>query len=131
MVLVYAYSEFTLASVLVAALGAATDSRPILGCSRLVGDCRPVVGRGRSRPPSNSSSSATSCSLTTRKRVAGIAPSEDPFEPFAKLLKGADVAVGNLECVIAEKGEPVPKPFQFLADPHWIPVLKKHFTALW
>jgi poly-gamma-glutamate capsule biosynthesis protein CapA/YwtB (metallophosphatase superfamily) len=55
---------------------------------------------------------------------------EDPFEPFAGLLKEADVAVGNLECVIAEKGEPVPKTFQFLADPRCIPVLKKHFTAL-
>jgi poly-gamma-glutamate synthesis protein (capsule biosynthesis protein) len=55
---------------------------------------------------------------------------EDPFEPFAGLLKEADVAVGNLECVIAEKGEPVPKPFQFLAYPRCIPVLKKHFTAL-
>jgi poly-gamma-glutamate capsule biosynthesis protein CapA/YwtB (metallophosphatase superfamily) len=55
---------------------------------------------------------------------------EDPFEPFAGLLKEADVAVGNLECVIAEKGEPVPKPFQFRADPRCIPLLKKHFTAL-
>ncbi len=55
---------------------------------------------------------------------------EDPFEPFAGLLKEADVAVGNLECVIAEKGEPVPKPFQYRADPRCIPFLKKHFTAL-
>ncbi len=55
---------------------------------------------------------------------------EDPFEPFAGLLKEADMAVGNLECVIAEKGEPVPKPFQYRADPRCIPVLKKHFTAL-
>ena len=55
---------------------------------------------------------------------------EDPFEPFAGLLKEADVAVGNLECVIAEKGEPVPKACQFLANPRCIPVLKKHFTAL-
>jgi poly-gamma-glutamate synthesis protein (capsule biosynthesis protein) len=55
---------------------------------------------------------------------------KDPFEPFAGLLKEADVAVGNLECVIAEKGEPVPKRFQFRADPRCIPLLKKHFTAL-
>jgi len=55
---------------------------------------------------------------------------EDPFEPFAGLLKEADVAVGNLECVIAEKGEPVPKAFQFRANSRCIPVLKKHFTAL-
>ncbi len=55
---------------------------------------------------------------------------EDPFEPFAGLLKDADVAVGNLECVIAEKGEPVPKAFQFRANPRCIAILKKHFTAL-
>lgn len=55
---------------------------------------------------------------------------EDPFEPFAALLKEADIAVGNLECVVAEKGTPVPKPYQFRADPQCIPVLKKHFTAV-
>ncbi len=54
----------------------------------------------------------------------------DPFEPFAKLLKEADISVGNLECVIAEKGVAVEKPFTFLAHPRCIPVLKKHFTAL-
>jgi len=55
---------------------------------------------------------------------------KDPFEPFAPVLSNADIAVGNLECVIAEKGSPVPKPFQFRADPRCIPLLKKHFAAL-
>ncbi len=53
----------------------------------------------------------------------------DPFEPFASLLKGADIAVGNLECVVAEKGDPVKKPYRYRADPRCLPVLKQHFTA--
>jgi poly-gamma-glutamate capsule biosynthesis protein CapA/YwtB (metallophosphatase superfamily) len=54
----------------------------------------------------------------------------DPFEPCASLLKNADVAIGNLECVIAEKGERVKKPYNFRADPRCIPLLKQHFTVL-
>jgi poly-gamma-glutamate synthesis protein (capsule biosynthesis protein) len=54
----------------------------------------------------------------------------DPFEPCADLLKSADIAIGNLECVIAEKGERVKKPYNFRANPRCIPLLKQHFTAL-
>ena len=53
----------------------------------------------------------------------------DPFTPFAKILKQADLAIGNLECVVAGKGEPVKKPYRFLAHPRCLPVLKQHFTA--
>jgi poly-gamma-glutamate synthesis protein (capsule biosynthesis protein) len=53
----------------------------------------------------------------------------DPFEPFASLLKAADISVGNLECVVAEKGEPVKKPYRYRADPRCLPLLKQHFTA--
>jgi poly-gamma-glutamate capsule biosynthesis protein CapA/YwtB (metallophosphatase superfamily) len=53
----------------------------------------------------------------------------DPFEPFASLLKEADIAIGNLECVVAEKGEPVKKPYRFRANPQCLPLLKQHFTA--
>jgi poly-gamma-glutamate capsule biosynthesis protein CapA/YwtB (metallophosphatase superfamily) len=54
----------------------------------------------------------------------------DPFEPCASLFKNADVAIGNLECVVAEKGQRVKKPYNFRADPRCIPLLKQHFTAL-
>jgi hypothetical protein len=54
----------------------------------------------------------------------------DPFEPCAALLKNADVSIGNLECVIAESGERVKKPYNFRAEPRCIPLLKQHFTAL-
>jgi poly-gamma-glutamate synthesis protein (capsule biosynthesis protein) len=53
----------------------------------------------------------------------------DPFEPCAKMLKKADIAIGNLECVVAEKGERVKKPYNFRADPRCIPLLKQHFTV--
>ncbi len=53
----------------------------------------------------------------------------DPFKPFAGLLKQADIAIGNLECVVAEAGEPVKKPYRYLAQPRCLPVLKRHFTA--
>lgn len=33
-----------------------------------------------------------------------IEQGKDPFQAFAKILKTADVSIGNLECVIAEKG---------------------------
>jgi poly-gamma-glutamate synthesis protein (capsule biosynthesis protein) len=54
----------------------------------------------------------------------------DPFEPFASLLKEADVAVGNLECVVTEGGEKVDKKYNFRAHPRCLPLLKQHFTAL-
>ena len=42
----------------------------------------------------------------------------DPFAPFAALLDGADIRVGNLECVVATRGEPIPKkPYTFRAHP--------------
>lgn len=53
----------------------------------------------------------------------------DPFEPCAGLLTNADIAIGNLECVVAEKGVRVKKPYSFRADPRCIPLLKQHFTA--
>src|SRR6516162_5157293 len=58
-----------------------------------------------------------------------IAQGEDPFTPFARLLRDADAAIGNLECVVATQGEKVHKPYNFRAKPECIPLLKQHFTA--
>jgi poly-gamma-glutamate capsule biosynthesis protein CapA/YwtB (metallophosphatase superfamily) len=58
-----------------------------------------------------------------------IARGVNPFAPCASLLKSADIAVGNLECVVAAKGERVKKPYNFRADPRCIPLLKQHFTV--
>ena len=55
----------------------------------------------------------------------------DPFAPFAAILNGADIRVGNLECVVATKGAPqADKPFTFRANPRTLPVLKRHFDAV-
>ena len=58
-----------------------------------------------------------------------IEQGSDPFQPCASLLAHADISIGNLECVVAEKGKPVEKRFNFLAHPTCLPVLKRHFTA--
>jgi poly-gamma-glutamate capsule biosynthesis protein CapA/YwtB (metallophosphatase superfamily) len=58
-----------------------------------------------------------------------VARGENPFQPFAEVLKGADVAIANLECVVAEHGEKVEKPYNFLAGPTCLPLLKQHFAG--
>lgn len=55
----------------------------------------------------------------------------DPFAPFAAILAGADIRVGNLECVIAVRGAPeAGKPFTFRAHPRTLPILKRHFDLV-
>jgi poly-gamma-glutamate capsule biosynthesis protein CapA/YwtB (metallophosphatase superfamily) len=59
-----------------------------------------------------------------------VARGENPFQPFAEVLKGADVAIANLECVVAEHGEKVEKPYNYLETSACLPLLKQHFTGL-
>ena len=59
-----------------------------------------------------------------------IAMGQDPFVPFAPLLKDADLTLGNLECPVATTGHAVEKPFAFRAHPRVLPVVKKHFSAV-
>ena len=59
-----------------------------------------------------------------------IARGEDPFAAFAPLLEAADLAVGNLECVVATRGKKVDKPWTFRAHPRVLPVLARHFGAV-
>ncbi|MFN4804650.1 MAG: CapA family protein [Akkermansiaceae bacterium] len=49
----------------------------------------------------------------------------DPFEPFSKHFQAADLTIGNLECVVANSGKEVRKPYNFRAHPRVIPLLKK------
>jgi len=44
-----------------------------------------------------------------------IRAGQDPFRYVAAALKGADMTIGNLECVIASTGKPEPKPYTFRA----------------
>jgi poly-gamma-glutamate capsule biosynthesis protein CapA/YwtB (metallophosphatase superfamily) len=55
---------------------------------------------------------------------------EDPFAAFADVLTGADLAVGNLECVIATRGERVPKAYNFRCHPRNVPLLARYFDAV-
>lgn len=60
-----------------------------------------------------------------------IAQGVDPFADVAPALKTADVAIANLECVVATKGTPMAgKPFTFRADPTTLPVLARHFDIV-
>jgi poly-gamma-glutamate synthesis protein (capsule biosynthesis protein) len=60
-----------------------------------------------------------------------IKSGKDPFKPFEEILNAADIRVGNLECVVATKGNPEPhKPFTFRAHPRTLKLLKRHFDAV-
>lgn len=59
-----------------------------------------------------------------------IAQGGDPFSATAHFWADADIRIVNLECVIATKGEPSEKVFNFRAHPRVIPVLKRHFNAV-
>lgn len=65
-------------------------------------------------------------------RIPGeaVARGEDPFGSFAEVLTGADLAVGNLECVIATVGEMVPKAYNFRCHPRNVPLLAAYFGAV-
>lgn len=55
----------------------------------------------------------------------------DPFGHFAGLLAGADIRIGNLECVVATRGRPEPgKPYTFRAHPRVLKKLGQHFDAV-
>ena len=59
-----------------------------------------------------------------------IAGGGDPFELFSGPLTDADITVGNLECVIATKGEKIKKPYNFRAHARVLPLLKNYFDAV-
>jgi len=59
-----------------------------------------------------------------------LAHGEDPFADVASLLKNADLAVCNLECVVARHGTHVLKPYTFKARPSCLAVLQQHFGAV-
>jgi hypothetical protein len=59
-----------------------------------------------------------------------IAHGNDPFAEFASILLEADIAVCNLECVLAPGGEQVLKPYTFRGPQESIPLLKKYFSAI-
>jgi poly-gamma-glutamate synthesis protein (capsule biosynthesis protein) len=60
-----------------------------------------------------------------------LARGVDPFAAFAAHLAGADLRIGNLECVVATQGSAEPgKPYAFRAHPRSLAVVKRHFDAV-
>jgi len=59
-----------------------------------------------------------------------VSHGHDPFEHCAALLADADLAVGNLECVLGFEGERQLKPYVFRGAERSPEFLVKHFDAL-
>ena len=59
-----------------------------------------------------------------------IRAGKDPLRYFAAELRNADLTIGNLECVISSKGQPIDKPYTFRAPKRALPLLKKYFSAV-
>ena len=55
----------------------------------------------------------------------------DPFKHFSQVFKQADIRLGNLECVVSNKGEAEPdKPNVFRVHPRAMRFLSRHFDAV-
>ena len=59
-----------------------------------------------------------------------IARGQDPFAAMAADLKQADLRIANLECVIADNGRALRKPWTFRAHPRTLKVLQRHVDAV-
>ena len=56
---------------------------------------------------------------------------QDPYAGFASLFAGADIRIGNLECVVATTGSPEDdKPNVFRVHPRALKYIKRHFDAV-
>jgi poly-gamma-glutamate synthesis protein (capsule biosynthesis protein) len=55
---------------------------------------------------------------------------ENPFAEFESLFRNADISVCNLECVVAENGKQVLKPYTFQAPLCCLPLIKRYFSAV-
>lgn len=65
-------------------------------------------------------------------RVPGraIEQGRDPFAGVSAVLSEADLAVGNLECVIATVGQKVPKAYNFRCHPRNVEILARYFDGV-
>lgn len=92
------------------------------------------MGRGFSAPSADSSARVqllfTGDIMLDELPGEDIAAGRDPFSAFRTILGRADIAVGNLECVVATVGDKVDKPFNFRARPEVLPVLRRHLDAV-
>lgn len=59
-----------------------------------------------------------------------ISLGEDPFGDFADVFRKVDLAIGNLECVVATTGEPFDKPYVYRAHPRVLELVQKHLGVV-
>ncbi|HSI48895.1 MAG TPA: CapA family protein [Ideonella sp.] len=59
-----------------------------------------------------------------------IARGRDPFGSVMGAMKGADLRIANLECVIATGGKRADKPWTFRAHPRVLDVLRRHVDVV-
>ena len=59
-----------------------------------------------------------------------ISLGEDPFFEFAEVFRKVDLAIGNLECVVATTGEEYDKPYVFRAHPRVLKLVQKHLDIV-
>lgn len=59
-----------------------------------------------------------------------IARGADPFKSVRNIFESADLRIGNLECVVALKGDIVDKNFNFRAHPRTLPYLAQYVDAV-
>jgi poly-gamma-glutamate synthesis protein (capsule biosynthesis protein) len=60
---------------------------------------------------------------------AALSQGVDPFRHYRDIFREGDVVIGNLECVVATRGDQFRKPFTFMVHPRSIPTLDKWFDA--
>ncbi|MGE5673249.1 MAG: CapA family protein, partial [Mycobacterium leprae] len=68
--------------------------------------------------------------MLARTPGAAMLKGADPFAAVAPVLRDADLAVGNLECVVSTMGEKVPKAYNFQCSPAVVPYLFRSFGAV-
>lgn len=92
----------------------------------------PGVAVAESRPPEPTVTLAIVGDLMLDETPGeAIRSGRDPLAPFAATLDSADICVGNLECVVATRGEAeTGKPYTFRAHPRVLQPLKRHFDAV-
>lgn len=59
------------------------------------------------------------CLVGGVERAAARRERTYPFTAMLPHLRGADIAFGNLECVLSTRGAPIPKKYNFRASPWW------------
>jgi poly-gamma-glutamate synthesis protein (capsule biosynthesis protein) len=59
-----------------------------------------------------------------------VAAGRDPLRHVAAFLRGADLAIANLESPVATVGRPVDKPITFRAHPRVVATVKRHLDAV-